>query len=489
MTDSPDDFIAQNRKPWKAYVVSEDNPISAELDPQFQGESDWLNKMVVGGDVIEDAIAGAFIDFFCDQIRYDHDAGKWYYVERGIWRRNETRLVFEYVRRAVRKVALARKTKRERKSAGRYAFAGGVEKFCQSDDRVACTSELWDRDPWLLGTPNGVIDLKTGERRIASRRDYISCTTAVAPADTADCPHWLAFLAEATSGDAELQLFLQCWVGYCLTGLTLEQSLVFIYGDGGTGKSTLINTLMRIWGDYGHVAQMQTFTASRYDRHDEELASLRGRRLVIASETEEGRRWKEVLVKQLTGGDPIRAKFMARNSFQFEPQFKLMFVGNHTPHLVNLDEAVRRQFNIVPFEKKPAQPDKALEEKLRAEWPGILRWAIDGCLAWQQQGLGRPRAVINATETYFSDQDTFAEWLAEKCRVEVDNPHYSESSADLFASWSTYAKAAGEDPGSRKSFATRMNRKGLFSEQIRAHRGKGFRGVVLTVPKYDAGEK
>jgi putative DNA primase/helicase len=170
---------------------------------------------------------------------------------------------------------------------------------------------------------------------------------------------------------------------------------------------------------------------------------------------------------------------MRQNSFQFQPSFKLLFCGNHAPHINNLDEAMRRRFNIVPFETRPKSPDPHLEQKLEAEWPGILRWAIDGCLAWQRDGLIRPEAVVSATADYFSGQDTFTTWLEERCEIERGNDWKRESSAELFASWSAYAKAAGEEAGSRKSFGDRMRRKGFITEQIKAFNAKGFKGICL----------
>jgi hypothetical protein len=167
-----------------------------------------------------------------------------------------------------------------------------------------------------------------------------------------------------------------------------------------------------------------------YDtKHPTDLAMLRGVRLVTASETEEGRAWAEARIKQMTGGDPISARFMRQDFFTYVPQFKLTIVGNHKPTLQNVDDAVRRRFNIIPFIRKPAAPDKQLEEKLRAEWRGILRWMIDGCLDWQAHGLIRPVSVTEATETYFSDQDLLAQFLDEMCDCDPENQSKFESSA------------------------------------------------------------
>ena len=280
--------------------------------------------------------------------------------------------------------------------------------------------------------PGGTVDLRTGAVREASPKDYITKNTAVAPAATPYCPLWMRFLDEVTGGDAELICFLQQMAGYALTGDTCEHALMFIYGAGGNGKSVFLNAITGILADYAATAPMDSFTASPGDRHPTDLAMLRGARLVTASETEEGRPWAEARIKQMTGGDRITARFMRQDNFTFIPQLKLIIVGNHKPVLHNVDDAARRRFNIIPFVRKPAAPDPDLEAKLKAEGPGILRWMIEGCLDWQRHGLQRPTAVCAATEEYFADQDVMAQWLADACDVEPENPHKWEATSDLF---------------------------------------------------------
>src|SRR4051794_373979 len=193
--------------------------------------------------------------------------------------------------------------------------------------------------------------------------------------------------------------------------------MAFGYGTGANGKGTFLNTLSGLLAGYAAVAPMDAFTASATDRHTTDLAMLRGARLVTAQETEEGRRWAESRVKAMTGGDPITARFMRQDFFTFSPQFKLLIAGNHRPGLRNVDEAIRRRFNMLPFAVKiPAnEREKALPEKLKAEWPGILAWAIQGCLDWQKEGLSPPLAVLEATEEYLVSEDALGTWLAECC--------------------------------------------------------------------------
>ncbi len=427
--------------------------------------------------VTEDEAALRFADLYRTRLRYCFSHGAWFEWTGSIWRRNNVGLAFDWARQLARRLA-AEEPDKVRYVTSKTAFAAGVERFCRSDEAFRVEAEHWDRDPLLLGTPGGTVDLRTGILGPADPVDAITKSVAVVPAETAACPTWLRFLDESTGGDAGLARFLAQWAGYSLTGDTREHALVFVFGAGGNGKSVFVDTLGGILGDYAVTAAMETFVAANHDRHSTEVAMLRGARLVTASETEEGRAWAETRIKSLTGGDPVTARFMRQDNFTFRPAFKLLFVGNFKPVLRNVDDANRRRFNLVPFTRKPAVPDRLLEEKLKAEWPGILRWAIDGCLDWQRHGLVRPAVVTDATRDYFEAQDTFGAWLAEECDIEPGNTWKSATSAELFTAWSEYADAAGERTGTRKSFADLLEKRGLASHKG----GKGvrtFRGIRL----------
>jgi putative DNA primase/helicase len=266
---------------------------------------------------------------------------------------------------------------------------------------LAATAQQWDADPWALNTPDGVVDLRTGEIRPHRPTDYLAKITAVGPRNTS-CPLWKAHLKRILNDDADLTSYLQRVLGYALTGSTREHALFFAYGVGSNGKSVTVNTVAGILADYAQTATIETFTASFADRHTTELAALRGARLVTASETEEGRRWAESRIKMLTGGDPIRARFMRQDEFEFQPQLKLLISGNHKPGLRSVDEAIKRRFHLIPFTLTipPVERDADLTEKLKSEWPAILSWMIAGCLAWQQTRLNPPAAVRDATAAY-----------------------------------------------------------------------------------------
>ena len=197
--------------------------------------------------------------------------------------------------------------------------------------------------------------------------------------------------------------------------------------------------------------------------------------MVMTTETEEGRAWAEARIKALTGGDPISARFMRQDFFTFVPAFKLTISGNHKPALRNVDDAARRRFNVVPFLHKPLTPDKQLPEKLQAEWPGILRWLIDGCLAWQRDGLVRPNVVREATAEYFAEQDMLALWIEECC--EQGNGH-GDTNTSLFASWRAFAQSRAEEPRNVKWFGTMLERQGFRrGKDCGFFRGRGFIGI------------
>jgi putative DNA primase/helicase len=433
------------------------------------------NDIMSNDIVTEDNAAQQFVERYSDRLRFCHSHGKWFRWNDVYWQIDHTRLAFHWARE------LARQLAKDQDEGKRYviektSFADGVEKFARCDPKAAVTGDYWDRDPWLLGTPGGTVDLRTGKLRPASPEDGISKITAVTP-DNSGCTLWLKFLDEATGNDAGLVRFLQQWDGYCLTGITREQALAFIYGDGGNGKGVKLHTTTAILKDYAVAAAMETFTASASNKHPTDLAMLAGARLVTASETEEGHAWAEARIKQLTGSDPISARYMRQDFFEYMPQFKLTIIGNHKPTLHNVDEAAKRRFNIVPFIQKTAKPDRELEQKLMAEAPGILQWMISGCLDWQQNGLIRPPCVIDATAEYFSDQDCFGHWLEDECVCEPGNTARSAASSELFKSWSDYAKAAGVKPGTTSTFKAKLTNAGF--RYFKGKLGREFFGVSL----------
>ena len=423
----------------------------------------------------DESLALRFSARHAADLRYVAGWGRWLLWDGTAWRFDETLKAFD-LSRAVCRQASAECNKG--KIASQLASAktvAAVERLAKADRRHAATVEQWDSDPWLLNTPGGVVDLRTG--RIQSHRPELCMTKIAAVAPAGDCPLWREFLHRITGGDAELHGFLQRVAGYALTGITREHALFFGYGTGANGKGTFLNTVSGILGGYATIAPMETFTASSGDRHPTDLAMLRGARLVAAQETEEGRRWAESKIKALTGGDPITARFMRQDFFTFTPPFKLFIAGNHKPGLRGVDEAIRRRFHLIPFVVTiPAEErDPELAEKLKGEWAGILAWAVEGCLQWQRIGLAAPKAVREATEHYLDAEDALTSWMTECCNV---SPRFHTGSSILFASWRAWAERAGEMAGSQKRFAQALEARGFMPRRL-ANDCAGFLGIGI----------
>ena len=289
--------------------------------------------------------------------------------------------------------------------------------LAKTEPGIPVTPEELDADPWLLNCLNGTLNLRTGEL-LSSHREHL-CTKQV-PVDfdpQATCPVWEAFLNRIMKGRAELIRFLQRGIGYSLTGMTNEQVLFLFYGTGANGKSTFIETVRHLLGDYAQQADFSTFLERKGDSPRNDLASLKGARFVAAVEAAEGRQIAESVIKQATGGDTIRARFLFKEFFEYKPQFKLFLVANHKPKVTGTDEAIWRRIRLAPFEVTiPAgERDKELPDKLRRELPGIMAWAVRGCLDWQANGLGEPVEVSTATAAYRQEMDMLAEFLNDKC--------------------------------------------------------------------------
>jgi putative DNA primase/helicase len=422
-------------------------------------------------ELTEDSTAKDLVDLHGGYVRFDHDVDEWFYWGGKRWIADKTGRGFDLAR------LHCREHRRGNRLLSTRRAIDGVEKMARCDQRIAVTSCNWDRDPWLLGTPEGEVDLRTGELRDADPAHFITKLTRIAPAvEGAPCPEFKKFLDAATNGDAGVQRLLQQFGGYSLTGLTFAQVLLFIYGPGGNGKTVLQNVFREILGDYAVTAAMETFAASKQPRHLTELAMLQGARLVGVSETEKGQKWAEARINLVTGGDPITANRMRQDHFTYVPQFKLLIVGNHKPQLGTVNDAARRRFIIVPFLHKPAKPDAQLMNKLRAEYPAVLRWMIDGCIDWSANGISIPDVVKEATSEYFEEQDLLGRFLAEKC---VCSPELQTSAAALFEVFKAFAIANGENPGTSTSFGSQLAQHGLKKKKsgTSVYLGIGLKGI------------
>jgi P4 family phage/plasmid primase-like protien len=423
----------------------------------------------------DDALALEFTKQHGDDLCYVASWGQWLQWNSRCWQCDGTLDVYSKARAVCRAAAEACGKKQTAQRIRSAQTVAAVERLAHADRQHAATVAQWDADPWLLNTPGGVVDLHTGKLRPATREDY--CTKIISATPGGDCPIWRKFLADVTAGDKQLQSFLQRMCGYSLTGLTYEHALFFLYGTGANGKSVFLNTITGALGEYAKVAPIESFTASQNEGHPTDMAGLQGARLVTATETEDGRRWAESKLKSLTGGDKIAARFMRQDFFEFTPQFKLVVSGNHRPGLRSVDEAMRRRMNLVPFNVTipAAKRDSRLAEKLRVEWPGILQWAVDGCLEWQRVGLRPPQAVTAATDAYMTAEDALGRWLDERT---VKAANSRTASAELFQDWRRWAENAGEFVGPQKRFSQNLEARGF--RPAKGHASRDYIGLGLS---------
>jgi putative DNA primase/helicase len=362
--------------------------------------------------------------------------------------------------------------------------------MAQSEPGIPVAPDELDRDPWLLTVENGTIDLRTGVLRPHDRADLITKLAPVAFDPAASCPRWLDFLDAVFAGDAALIDFVQRAIGSSLTGITRDRAVFVLFGGGRNGKTTLLEVLRAVLGpEFAVRVPTETLLARRGDGGvPNDVARLRGARFVTAAEAEEGRRLDESKVKELTGGDTLTARFMRSEWFEFLPRFKLWVCTNHKPVIRGTDRAIWDRIRLIPFGVRfwdPAQgetgppelrADPFLREALMAEIPGILAWAVRGCVDWQRSGLGAPEAVRGATEGYRSEMDTVGRFIADICLV---NGGCRATAKDLYGSYVAWCEENGEKPMTQKAMGLRLAERGFDSARIGNPQARCWLGIGL----------
>jgi putative DNA primase/helicase len=371
------------------------------------------------------------------------------------------------------------------KHAARSESAGRITamlQHAQSEPGIACYEAVFDADPWLLNCANGIVDLRTGVRRDPDRAALLTKRTPVAYDPQARAPRWNAFLRSTFAGQCELIAFVQRAVGYSLTASTREQVMFLLYGTGANGKSTFLNTLQAVLGDYAQTAETSMLLAKSQDGGPtNDLAGLVGARLVVTAESDEGKRLGVALIKKLTGGDRMRVRFLHKEFFEFDPTFKIWFATNHKPRIPDTDYAIWRRLLLIPFTQTFTPADRAkpgaliadptLVEALAAEAPGILAWAVAGARAWQAQGLRPPADVLAATAVYRDEQDLLRTFLRERCRT-TDAMHDRATVDLLYNNYREWAKEVGEQPWSKRQLSQKLKERGY--ENVRSTGGTYF---------------
>jgi putative DNA primase/helicase len=405
----------------------------------------------------------------------------WLVWRDGRWREDETGEIMRAAKETVRD-RLARSATIDdddkRKREGNWALVSHSDQrlramvsLASTEPEIVLAADDLDRDLYLLACANGVIDLRTGEMRPHDPAGLISLGTDVVYDPDAICPRWLQFLEEVFDGDQELIAFIQRASGYALTGDTREHVMFVLHGSGRNGKTTYVETMRKIVGDFAKPTPFDTFARVRDRGTRNDLAGLHRARLVVAAESGEGRKLDEATVKIVTGGDSVPCRFLYGEFFSYKPSYKIFLITNHRPGVEGDDDAIWSRIKLVPFEVSfKGREDKKLDATLAGELPGILAWAVRGALEWQRVGLGTADAVETATEQYREDEDVLGAFLAERCQEER---HANVAAAALRAAYDTYCKELGEKPLGASALGRRLTRRG-----VKAVKTNGIRTYV-----------
>lgn len=416
-------------------------------------------------------------------IRYCYKNKSWYVWNDSVWSKDESGEIHRRAKQTVKamlheaagldddrcKTLVTHEQRSE--SEGRL---NAMVSLARSEKDVSVRLADFDADPMLFNCWNATIDLNAGMPRAHCRADLISKIAPVEYEPNAACPTWLDFLNTVTDGDGELADYLQRCVGYSSTGLTREHALFLLYGTGANGKSTFLEVLRFVFGDYSQTADFGSFLFSNGQSVRNDLAKLNGARFVTANESDSGKRMDETVVKQMTGGDTVTARFLYGEHFEFTPQFKLWLGTNHKPTIRGQDEGVWRRIRLIPFTVSIPRhkQDHTLKDKLKIEAPGILNWALEGLAQWRANGLQEPAAVNDATKEYQEDQDMIGHFLAARC---VEKVGVESSARELYNTYKQWAEQTGEWVMNERVFSTVLAERGL--KKVRHGAGMVWKGI------------
>ena len=418
-------------------------------------------------------------------MRYCHQNG-WLVWDGRRWACDDTGVVQRYAKDTVRRIyaeATASPDEGQRKAIADHARKSESEarikamiSLAESESEVVVRHDDLDCDPWLLNVENGTLNLRTDEIRKHKQEDLITRLVSVPYDSNATCLGWLKFLERVTGDNPELIRFFQKAVGYSLTASTREQCFFILYGTGANGKSTFLNIIASLLGDYAKQTRTETLLIKRGDAIPNDIARLACARFVSAVETESGQRLAEGLVKQMTGGDKLTARFLHKEYFEFEPTFKLWLAVNHKPRIQGTDHAVWRRIRLVPFTVTipETERDPDLGEKLKQDLPGILAWAVQGCSLWKSEGIKPPEAVKAATTEYREESDTIVSFIEECCET---GSKCEVTKADLYEGYVEWCKKCGERAVSKREFGIRLVEKGYSDD--RTKKGRYWKGLEL----------
>jgi len=494
-----------------------------ELPPENKDISDWLDN---GGSVeeLEDLVAscpeyeppretrpkaipaldaGSFnltdlgnaerlIKYYGDKLRYCYERKRWLVWNGRVWEWDAGAKIAVLAKLTVRNIyheAGNEPDEKKRKELADHARRSesdhkinAMVNLAQSELGIPVKVTELDTNPWLFNCLNGTLDLKTGQLLPHRKEDMITILVPIEYHPDAQCPRWINFLDQVTGGDTDLACYLQRAVGYSLTGDTKSQVLFFLYGLGSNGKSTFVATIRKLAGGYGERVNTDLFMIKDKNMGGpkEGLANLKGKRYVVASELEDGRRLAVGLIKDMTGGETIKADRKYEHEFEYQPTHKLWLVGNHKPIIKDTTLSIWRRMKLIPF--TVTIPDNEIDldmpAKLEEELPGILAWAVKGCLDWQRLGLNDPRAVSDATSNYRHEQDILGDFIEDCCVLE---PLASIPKSELKEEYHKWCQDNSVEPVTQRTFKSRLIERGIGegkSGSIRYWKGITLRSLV-----------
>ena len=434
--------------------------------------------------------ADRFVDLFGDNVRYCYTEKKWYYYNSMKWCVDNIGVVLRMADKSVEamkaEARLYLQADEENGGDMSKAFEKHMKASRSNKSKKAMLNEVEHHIPVLpaqmdkyrmaLNTPSGIINLKNGEMRAHNPEYYFTKITSVDCSQTAECPRWLAFLDDIFAGDKELIRYIQKAVGYSLTGSTAEQCAFFLYGTGRNGKSTFIDVIRDVFGDYAANIQPETIMVrnSQSSAINSDIARLKGARLVTSVEPNEGVRINEGLLKQLTGDDTVTARKLYSEEFEFKPEFKLWMATNHKPIIRGTDTGIWRRIHMIPFNVQIPEDkvDKNLTHKLKAEMTAIFKWCIDGCILWQREGLKMPSAVLQSVREYKREMDVISAFIEDRCVLEG-----SVQTSTLYAAYASWAGDNNEYCMSNTKFSTEHAKR---FEKVRGKNYNFFNGISLS---------
>jgi putative DNA primase/helicase len=403
-------------------------------------------------------------------IRYNAAWKKWLVWNGGYWETDEGALIHTRGLQTVRNIyddVLLTDDYRERLEIEKYAMLSESMRRREAFVKAASlihelniTSDGLDRNPRLLNVKNGTVDVTTGEFREHRQEDMITKIAGVEYDPRADCPLWKKFIREIMNYKSDVISFVQTAAGWALTGDTSEQTMFILFGSGANGKSTFLNTIMYLLGDYAIATPTETFMRKNGDQNTNDIARLRGTRFVTTTEAEQGRRLSEPLIKKITGNDQMTARFLYGEFFNFTPTFKIFMATNHKPVIKGTDYGIWRRIKLIPFTTRIPEDkqDKDLELKLREEAGGILNWLLEGTARWRRERLKAPPAILNATDEYRGEMDVIGNFLKERC---VQTPGVSVRIRELFKAYQEWCGENNEHRGKRAVPGAAAERDGI----------------------------